>query len=218
MVRELGLEDATDTLGRWLAHRLAELLDRSRSEKSQEKREEAQKSVEGMIVRLWAHRSHWPQGWPPGDTVNLLAALNAQPTGRREPRSARSPWLVALDSLTEVHRRERELWVDLAMADLSLAKEKRMLKHLPPGKERETIEKVLQYQTVAASHLLGLIGGNELPDDPKERGTKAVKVVEEIERERKLLLEGVLANVGSRAKARSTRSRSPRRGSGRGVR
>jgi hypothetical protein len=78
---------------------------------------------------------------------------------------------------------------------------------LPPGTERETIERVLQYQTVAVRGFLRLIGETELPDDPKDRGTEEAKILAEIERDRRQLLDRVLTTVRSGKKsAKSSRA------------
>ncbi|WP_158014545.1 hypothetical protein [Ralstonia solanacearum] len=59
LVRELKLEPGVDTLGRWMAHHLAELLEKERSTKGKE-RKEAQDRVVELILKLWSRREDLP--------------------------------------------------------------------------------------------------------------------------------------------------------------
>jgi hypothetical protein len=59
LVHELGLENSTDTAGRWMAHHLAELLDQSRTLKGA-KQKQAEKAAMDLIFRLWSSREALP--------------------------------------------------------------------------------------------------------------------------------------------------------------
>ena len=60
LVNELGLSDSTDTLGRWLAHHLAELISEADSASGPKSRREASRRATDTILKLWAHRRDLP--------------------------------------------------------------------------------------------------------------------------------------------------------------
>jgi hypothetical protein len=55
---QLSIDDH-DTLARWMAFRIAELLRHGGEDES------VRADVTGTILQLWAHRRNWPTGWPP---------------------------------------------------------------------------------------------------------------------------------------------------------
>ena len=59
IVKELGLEPSVDTLGRWMAHHLAELLNRAENAPDEEK-DAARRECSDLIVELWIHRASLP--------------------------------------------------------------------------------------------------------------------------------------------------------------
>jgi hypothetical protein len=60
LVRELNLEDGVDTLGRWTAHYLAELLAEVERSRSRSDRRAAQKRVMAVILQTWERRRELP--------------------------------------------------------------------------------------------------------------------------------------------------------------
>ena len=54
-MRELGFEDRVDTLGRWMAHHLAELIDTAESGVTATERLKARKSATETILKIWEH-------------------------------------------------------------------------------------------------------------------------------------------------------------------
>ncbi|WP_146180623.1 hypothetical protein [Limnohabitans curvus] len=57
---ELGFSELNDTLGRWMAHYLAELIDKASNEPDGPIRDAAQAKVASSILAVWAHRSALP--------------------------------------------------------------------------------------------------------------------------------------------------------------
>ena len=80
LVRELGLEQSVDTLGRWMAHHLAELIELARTSRGVE-RETAQAKAVDVILKIWAHRGDLPGGAYPlkrfTDVVDTIRCLRA---------------------------------------------------------------------------------------------------------------------------------------------
>ncbi len=60
LVRELGYEDRADTLGRWMAHHLAELISVAENGATLEERSRAQADATETILRIWEHRATLP--------------------------------------------------------------------------------------------------------------------------------------------------------------
>src|SRR5687767_11542563 len=60
LVRELDFEDGVDTLGRWMAHYLAELIDKAENGGTAAKRLRAHKSATETILKIWEHRTSLP--------------------------------------------------------------------------------------------------------------------------------------------------------------
>lgn len=60
LVRELGYEDRVDTLGRWMAHHLAELIRVAENGPTLKERSKAQADATETILRIWEHRTTLP--------------------------------------------------------------------------------------------------------------------------------------------------------------
>jgi hypothetical protein len=60
LVRELNLDDSVDTLGRWIAHHIAELISAAEKATSKKDRLAAQKRAMEAILRIWEHRESLP--------------------------------------------------------------------------------------------------------------------------------------------------------------
>lgn len=60
MVRELDLEDGVDTLAKWMAHHVAELIHDSETLPTDEKRAKAGKRAVETILKIWEHRESLP--------------------------------------------------------------------------------------------------------------------------------------------------------------
>jgi hypothetical protein len=77
LVRELGLRDSTDTMGRWLAHYLAELMtEAANRKKSVAHRVEAQKQAADLILKIWERRNLLPgNAYPLAPYKEILKVL-----------------------------------------------------------------------------------------------------------------------------------------------
>jgi hypothetical protein len=71
LVDELGLEPSVDTLGRWMSHRLAELITKCETEDGEAK-ESAKRECFNAILTLWRHRSELPNGKRPFEDVEPI--------------------------------------------------------------------------------------------------------------------------------------------------
>ncbi len=88
LVEELGLEPGVDTLGRWMAHYIAELIKAVEEAHNPKERKKAQERCCQTILKLWEHRTSLPDGARP--LSNFEGVLKAIKSLRGE----KTPWLV----------------------------------------------------------------------------------------------------------------------------
>ena len=60
LVRELDFENGADTLGRWMAHHLAALMDEAENGATAAVRSKARKDATETIIKIWEHRTSLP--------------------------------------------------------------------------------------------------------------------------------------------------------------
>lgn len=107
LVHDFGLEDSTDTAGRWMAHHLAELLDQSRKLKSA-KQKQAEKAATDLILRLWSSREALPGAAYPlkalEKPLSILRLLGegASPFSSMYPQSEEALLADAFDGLRKL--------------------------------------------------------------------------------------------------------------------
>lgn len=78
LVNELGMEPGVDTLGRWMAHHLAGLIDAARNAKEDAKRRDAEARAAKTIVSLWEHRASLPgRAYPLARFRNVISVLES---------------------------------------------------------------------------------------------------------------------------------------------
>jgi hypothetical protein len=76
-VRELGFEDRVDTLERWMAHHLAELIDTAESGVTATERLKARRSATETILKIWEHRTSLPgKAYPLAPYKDVLKVLD----------------------------------------------------------------------------------------------------------------------------------------------
>ena len=98
--------DEYDTLSRWMAFRLAELIDLAAVDDS------VKDAASDLILRVWRLRSDWPSGWPPATAAIQLKWLfppnqhQVQPPAGGEERLMRT----IVDELS----REYRFWLKFA--------------------------------------------------------------------------------------------------------
>src|SRR6202050_2818855 len=86
IVQELELDPSVDTLGRWMAHYLAELI-RNAETAGVEDRPEKLLRCASAITDLWRHRSELPNGKRPFEEIEpILRALETLDPENATPR------------------------------------------------------------------------------------------------------------------------------------
>ena len=119
LVNELGLNDSNDTLARWMAHYVAELIRDAENVQGDERLKKMQVCSDA-ILSLWRHRHELPSGKRPFEEMEpMLRALESLDPKNETPRyfgAARRPvqvdgegaearkWLEAMDDLDQTAR------------------------------------------------------------------------------------------------------------------
>ena len=76
LVHELGSEDEVDTLGRWMAHYLAELIDETENGSAAAQRIARKEAME-TILKIWGHRALLPgKAYPLAPYGHILEIIN----------------------------------------------------------------------------------------------------------------------------------------------
>ncbi len=111
LVDELGLDNSVDTLGRWMAHYIAELIldvEGAASENDLSKQERCASA----ILELWQHRAELPNGRRPfEDFEPILRALESLDPCEETPRYFRQPRAMAADAEADT---TTEKWLRIA--------------------------------------------------------------------------------------------------------
>lgn len=84
------MESSTDTLGRWMAHYVAELMDAAESAPSEQREAERNRCFDA-ILKLWAHRAGLPDGKRPFEDLEpIVRALGSLDPESDTPRYFRN--------------------------------------------------------------------------------------------------------------------------------
>jgi hypothetical protein len=90
LVDELGLEPSVDTLGRWMAHYIADLIAKAEGATGQEKHVAERKCFDAILA-LWKHRAELPNGKRPCEHLEpVIRAIESLDPDDYTPRYFRS--------------------------------------------------------------------------------------------------------------------------------
>lgn len=111
LVEELGLDPGVDTLSRWMAHYIAELIENAETAKVADRPAKLAKCADA-IIGLWERRHRLPNGKRPFEDLEpILRALESLDPADDTPRYFRSPREAADE--TEQNAETRK-WLELA--------------------------------------------------------------------------------------------------------
>ena len=137
LVAELDLERSVDTLSRWMAHYIAELMSAAEETNDPEERSKAQEKCCETILKLWEHRASLPHGAGPlANLENVLKAIESL-QGEGMPRwsgfspgeikKLGGPWVQFAKVVEEAGLQMCRIAVLTAIAETAFGKEKRWL-------------------------------------------------------------------------------------------
>lgn len=219
IVEEFGLGDSVDTLGRWMSHRIAELMERAESTVDAVEREAIRRQCSDLIIRLWERRTHWPYGQPLAGVAELLKSLVIDETsypGRhrhRETDSDPRSWVGILPLLRKLQDREEEICFNAAIAEVDLKAEREWLTQHGTElseEEREITERLISLRERLEQPYFEL-DKTRVPNFASLESTKrtqlAQKALKQINEERKKLLASIQP-IDERRRTRRTAIRS----------
>lgn len=109
ITKELNLNDSVDTLGRWMAHYIAELIDSIEKIESDCDKQRLKKECADMILKLWAHIGYVPRGLEPFKRYEVLLSQIDRITSSNIFERTMLPSPDKMDSATE---KEKE-WISM---------------------------------------------------------------------------------------------------------
>lgn len=180
----------TDTLGRWMAHYLAELIT-SLEQKTGSERDTAEAEVADLILRLWLHRGQLPGNLSPLGEVDKVEAAIKRLAPEREPWAYFGAFPVDTKPTSEDTETsttlKAALLVDRLAGDLVYAL---IIRAAELAKEHdaawvEEAEKIGDHPLLTA-HLIGSaaeVGGSEVKRLIRELSSTLVKLETELEGE-----------------------------------
>jgi len=104
IVHELGLAESSNTLGRWMSHYLAELLERAEQASTPREAEATKAECADLIFKLWSAHPTWPSGAPLARVLPVLAAMVERPIRYvRVPAEPPTSWEGLMEELEQMH-------------------------------------------------------------------------------------------------------------------
>lgn len=111
LVKELGLDPGVDTLGRWMAHYIAELIQNAETAKTEERPYKLSACADA-ILKLWDHRHQLPSGKRPFEEFEpILRTMESLDPTDNTPRYFRSQRRAAGEA---EERSDAQKWLELA--------------------------------------------------------------------------------------------------------
>jgi hypothetical protein len=198
IVHELGSKRDFDTLGRWMAHRVAELIDRAEHSETAEERDTAKQECTDVIMRLWKHRAARSRGRPLAETADFLEKLTATAQELYNPPAKEGDtWIDILSYLRYLQKREEEICLAAALAGISLDNDQEWLQEHPEDlsdDEKRIIRNMIYLQEVLGSRYFGSSDSTSLP--PEERTEYALRLLTELQSERQHLRDALKRSGG----------------------
>ncbi|WP_258359417.1 hypothetical protein [Moorella sulfitireducens (nom. illeg.)] len=130
------MEPSVDTLGRWMAHYIAELIRKAEETDDPDMRSKVQEKCCETILKLWEHRAMLPRGARPlANLEGVLLAIEKfrgeqspwSVFSREEAERVGGPWIWFAKVVEDIGLRMCRIAVLTAIAEASLGKEKRWL-------------------------------------------------------------------------------------------
>lgn len=96
---------------RWMAHEVAGAMTAVKKVKSAKARREAISHASDLILKVWAERGNWPEGWPPKSARQRYSQLEDHTPFSRETREeSGSAWIDRFGELHDIGIEEQRIW------------------------------------------------------------------------------------------------------------
>ncbi len=144
LVDELGLDKSVDTLGRWMAHYIAELILDAESAAPEDKASK-QEHCASAVLDLWRHRAELPNGTRPFEDVEpIFRALENLDPCNETPQYFRRLRMMAADTEPDI---EAEKWLKMADSIDTIAR--RLIRHCLVRASQTAQEKTAEWVELA---------------------------------------------------------------------
>lgn len=189
---------------RWMAHWVAELMERVEGAETLEAREEAQRTCAEAILTLWSRRQHWPYGAPLQRVASALDGLAGPPEHHEDDRPDPSEgWGGAMSAIDRLGEEEWDIVRQAAVAELDLETEKAVLNESPDAPpdgseddERRILKRLIEMQERQQGKYFKL-GAMKAPGfgdlSPDERAEKIQEALTDVDRRRAEVLKKAAA-------------------------
>ena len=138
LVQELALADSVNTLGRWMAHYVAELIIKAEQAHSVEEKKAAERECYEVILKLWANRKDLPEHLQPlaslKPALSILAALHQEEFnekdifwGRTRYKQIDDPWGRFIRDMQEIFKNIFDVCLNSSLTQDLIDKEKSWL-------------------------------------------------------------------------------------------
>jgi hypothetical protein len=204
IAHELGLDHTNNLLSRWMAHRVAELMERAKNAPSEEECEVARRECGELIMSLWERRMDWPQGGPLTHILPTLCEITSELEGRgwQEPKLD-GTWMGLVPVLNSLQKREKWVCFHGIFSDASKEAADRsrlwLEEHIDElsEEEKQLIEIYIDGVDVVESENFTLEGKN-IPNfsslSPEERTAHLKEALRRIEEERQKKFESTFSH------------------------
>ncbi|XAZ81792.1 hypothetical protein A6C57_26740 (plasmid) [Fibrella sp. ES10-3-2-2] len=192
IIHELDLTEEPSILGRWMAQRIAELMQRVETNSDKNQQELAAKECTELILTIWEKRNTWPSGGPVAHTYPTLRRL-FRPANQRysffEDSDASDTGLIS--RLIDLHEREMQLFLrcpNVAVGPEVIQRSREKLKMFTDQLSEEEQQALL----LTIQHLWDDTTAEQQPDDTEQLDhllSKAEDSLELIDEERQALFE-----------------------------
>lgn len=205
LVAELKMVDSSDTLSRWMAHYIAELI--TSAENAEEEMKAAlEKECFDTILKLWANRDATPKGIRPlsslEDAMMLLHKIAYKFDGNwhRYFEGADNPWKKFGADVNDANRDIIRLLVFLQSLDTDLVNVKKWVADHGTLLSAEEQEIVAGLDTIA-SETEYYFQLQELRKDPKELQSTIVTHLEKLVEKVKIAMEELKSNLSGKSRS-----------------
>lgn len=205
VVEELGISGSNDTLGRWMAHRLAELLLAYEDSDPGVTKEDAAKAVEDLIFRIWSHRADHRHRWPPRTSQAVEDAIDP-PRFDRDPPTGIG-WLDRYGDLIELQREEARLWIGAGLVDSGVASENRAIETVGDDvafEERQRFQALTRLRDETRERMKDQVSSVKEISSRQKRAANGMRpLIEELNHQHSQLVDSVISSAGQRSRKKA---------------
>ncbi|MFT3863838.1 MAG: hypothetical protein QM729_06155 [Solirubrobacterales bacterium] len=145
--RQNGRRREHDPLTRWMAHEIAAAMTAVKKARSAKSRRDAAAYASDLILKVWAARERWPEGWPPKSARERMSRLEtAPPFAHVEREDSGSAWIDRFGQLHDIGIEEQRIWWMVGLLERGIDDVRDALDGVPPTRQEGDDFKSLQLE------------------------------------------------------------------------